>query len=161
VSDPEGNLRHPDGSVEWGPRLANRSPEEVRILARLHAARPPQYLLAGALRPERQRLLEAFLARLEADGVTVTLYLPPFHPEAYGPLRREERTASIVDSEVYFRSLAAARGLEVWSSFDPVRAGARESDFVDQHHPRREATARLLEAAASSSRAGVAGPRRD
>ena len=139
-----GNLIHPDGSVEWSPRVVDRTPEAVRQIARAEAARPSAHLLAKTLLPERQRLLEAFVARLQHDGVAVAFWLPPLHPDTYAPLRSSERTPVLVASEAYFRSLAETRGLPVLGSFDPDRAGARPEDFVDEHHPRREATERML-----------------
>ena len=146
-----GNLVHPDGSLAWGPRLEDRTTEEVRQLARSYAARPPAALLAGELLPERRRLLEAFVARLQDDGVAVAFWLAPFHPDTYPILRASEPPSIIEAAESAFRALAASRGVPVIGSFDPSAAGARPEDFVDEHHLRRGATLRLLGGAGVSA----------
>jgi hypothetical protein len=146
-----GNLIHPDGSLDWGPRLEDRTAEEVRRIARSHAARPPAYLLATELRPERRRLLEAFVSRLRRDGVTVVFWFAPFHPDAYQGLRASQPTSVIEAAEAAFRVLAASHGVSVIGSFDPAGAGARPEDFVDEHHARRVATLRLLGASGLSA----------
>lgn len=143
-----GNLVHPDGSVDWSAREETRAPEEVARLARQHGSSPPGYLAATDLRPERRRLLQAFVSRLRRDGVPVTFWLPPYHPDAYEGLR--SRGPVVAAAEAAFREIAASEGITVLGSFDPAIAGARAEDFVDAHHLRRTAALRLLRSYGSS-----------
>jgi len=143
ASSTSGNLIYPDGSLDWAPRLADRSLEETKQLARKHSLHPPAYIMAKPL-PERRRLLEAFVSRLRRDGVMVAFWFAPFHPDAYRGPGSSEHTSVIEAAEADFRALAVRLGCTVVGSFDPARAGAFEEDFVDEHHPRRAATLRLL-----------------
>lgn len=133
----------PDGSVEWQPVLAQRSPAEVEAMALAAGARAPGYLQAG---PDRDRvlLLGALLGDLASRGVRVVLWLPPFHPAAYGTLVAGNHGRGLWRGEAEVRALAAASRVPVLGSYDPARSDVAGEDFIDYNHLRRGAANALV-----------------
>jgi hypothetical protein len=141
---PTGTTYLTDGSVIV--------PEQLR--ANLGTQRP----LADALRygwnppggvpyeiDARQRIvLEAFLQHLSAQGIKVTLYIPPYHPRNY-ELMLASPNRVIVDIQRYFEELARANGYQVIGSYDPGAVGVTNADFYDVTHPTSEAIRRIFE----------------
>jgi len=127
------SVRHPDGSVEWTPLLADRTPEEVEAIATRGVA--PSYVRQPP-DPERVRLLGAFLDDLGRRGCRVILWLPPYHPAAYPSFSAAEG-AGLPRSEAKIRALALTRGIPVLGSYDPSQSPVVGADFIDDSHMRR------------------------
>jgi hypothetical protein len=126
----------PDGSVDWEPVLAERSPAEVEAIARAAGARAPGYLQKDP-DPDRVLLLGALLGDLASRGVRVVLWLPPFHPAAYRTLVAGGRGRGLWRGEAEVRALAAASPVPVLGSYDPARSDVAGEDFIDSNHLRR------------------------
>lgn len=140
---PTGTTYFTDGSI--------LVPEQLR--ANLGTQRP----LADALRygwnppggvpkeidPRQRAILEAFIDHLLAQGVKVTLYIPPYHPKSY-ELMLDSPNRAILDVQRYFEELGRAKGCHVIGSYDPKAAGFSEADFYDVTHPTSEAIRRIF-----------------
>ena len=142
----------PDGSVNWEPALAERSPAEVEAMARAAGARAPGYLQPDP-DPDRVLLLAALLGDLANRGVRVVLWLPPFHPAAYGALVAGGRGRGLWRGEAEVRALAAASRVPVLGSYDPALSDVAGEDFIDYNHLRRRPANALV--AAQMAAAGV------
>ena len=142
----------PDGSVNWEPALAERSPAEVEAMARAAGARAPGYLQPDP-DPDRVLLLAALLGDLANRGVRVVLWLPPFHPAAYRALVAGGRGRGLWRGEAEVRALAAASRVPVLGSYDPASSDVAGEDFIDYNHLRRRPANALV--AAPMAAAGV------
>jgi len=150
----DANILYPDGSFEWNPRMLARTPEQMRPAVAQFAAGAPAPL-ARPPEPRRVRLLESFLGALQAEGIQVVLFLPPYHPLAYRSLVSSGKALGILGVEDWARRFGASHGIQVVGSYDPEKAGAREEDFVDHHHLTRRASLRIFARGATLAAPGL------
>jgi hypothetical protein len=142
-SEPGGHLLHPDGSVEWAPRMSSRTASEAEALAVATAAGRPSYLQSPPA-PERLAVLSAIVRGARSRGMRVALWLAPFHPTAYPALVADGAGRGLSEGESAVRSLAAVAEVPVLGSYDPRAYDVAAGDFVDYNHLRADAANRLV-----------------
>jgi hypothetical protein len=133
------NIRLADGTIAYGAGYRVRSPADVAAIARREAARVPVYSLGNfrELDPEYVSLLELFISRLQAQHVEILLFMPPYHPDMYEALVRQDSPyAMVAVAERYFRALARRRGIPIVGSFNPALTPCSRAEFYDGMHAR-------------------------
>lgn len=99
-----------------------------------------RYFDAGNVKPPFvvEDVVEEFrilLARAKRSGKRVAFVLTPYSPEVWQCRGDNERTCrGLREVEPVIRALAAEFGIDVFGSYDPVRAGFTSDDFLDGHH---------------------------
>jgi hypothetical protein len=81
---------------------------------------------------------------LQADGVRVIFFLPPYHPVTYAKLRGDPKYKNIFKSQDFFIETAAKYHIEVAGSYNPNICGCEASDFYDFHHTYGSSTKKIL-----------------
>lgn len=134
-------IHYADGSIEDSEKVRHLTREYVREDAIAVATSERPYSLGDFTRldPDLMGLFERFVFDLQGSGITTVFYLPPYHPAAYQRLIEQPKFRILLDVEDYFRRFAAARGIVVHGSYDPVPCGLDESDFTDSMHTTRRA----------------------
>jgi len=137
----EHTIRFPDGSVEYAAFERNRSEAMLHDIAANFAKAQSVRGYGGyyELDSNLMDLLEVFVVDLKSMGVEVVLYLPPFHPVAYGILMNNAGYLDMVEVSSFIRDLADRHGLRIEGSYDPSVCGLAGTDFVDGHHMTRDA----------------------
>ncbi|MEW5940794.1 MAG: hypothetical protein AB1750_14085, partial [Chloroflexota bacterium] len=140
--EPAGMTYLADGSEIFPPsRRKNLGKESVTALAidaGQYSAGIPKVIV-----PERQRVLETYLAYLQARGVNVILFLAPYHPVSY-EIMLTNRYRIIVDIQAYYEELAARLGLPLVGSFNPSDLGITKAVYYDATHITPEALAGIF-----------------
>lgn len=138
--------KHKDGSISYQRDFRERPQAEVDDEARRTAQTEGIYSFRDyrVLDARYAQTLARFVARLRADGVAVTFFLPPFHPTVYQAIASAQRYHQVIEAERAFRELAAKHGVPVIGSYDPGQLGCSPADFLDGLHPRRACVERLL-----------------
>jgi hypothetical protein len=93
-------------------------------------------------------MYEAFVGNLIRSGVDVQFLLLPPNPWIFERARQEAARAAkglpSVETEAFFRSLAAKAKVRVRGGLDPRQVGVTEADYIDDVHLRREAIDRIF-----------------
>lgn len=79
-------------------------------------------------------LFEKFIHYLQANGVTVIFFLPPYHPKTYDLLMTDSKFNIVDKSEQYLLWFARQHGLIVYGSYNPHVIGLLGTDFWDSSH---------------------------
>lgn len=135
IIDPQSahtvNLKRSDGSRDYGTKTL--SVDDAALQAEI-ANNANTYSLDNftTLDSTYIALFEALINDLQTAGVTVYIYLPPYHPTAYEKFVNALNLTVITDVESF------ANGLDVLTlgSYDPAKNGYTSSDFIDAIHPK-------------------------
>jgi hypothetical protein len=140
--EPTGLTYLADGSEIFPPQrrknLGKDSVTALAIDAGQYSAGIPKSIV-----PEQQRVLEAYLAYLQAHDVKVVLFLAPYHPVSY-EIMLGNRYSIIVDIQAYYEDLAARLGLPLVGSFNPGDLGITKDVYYDATHITPEALAGIF-----------------
>ncbi len=141
-------IRRKDGTVSYSRKERERTAAEVEIIAQQYAASHPVYLLGQyyQLDHETQKMFEALLRDLQANGTQVVFFLPPYHPYVYKVLTTDSRYAMLGEAEKYFRSVASSLGIRVIGSYDPLASKVSGDDFLDGMHLKDEGIRKMFSA---------------
>jgi hypothetical protein len=133
----------PDGTIDWGPRPAQTSPDEAEAAAvwkmRHLDAETLLYRTSSQPKSGDLKILRHLLDDFQSRGIGVVVLLPPVHPAVYGAYYRQGGY-----HEDWIRSEMAGRGIRVVGSFSAAIAGASRADFLDDVHCRPSVLRRLL-----------------
>jgi hypothetical protein len=136
--------RH-DGSLVYGTEFRERTLEAINRDAKGYVKGPIFSLSSfSELAQPGRTLLENFIGYLKANHVHVVLFLPPYHPQVYAEIRKNDAYKMVDESERWYRSLARKYNLEIRGSFDPAPLGLQEFDFYDGMHPKNEAIQKIF-----------------
>ncbi len=130
------NIKLADGSLSYEKNFQSRSQELVNQSARQYVNAASVYSLNQFTRldPQFEQWLEAFIVRMQADGVTVIFYLPPYHPYVYDRLIASEQYRIIESAQTYFTRLANEKQVLLLGSYNPQDVGCEETEFYDGMH---------------------------
>ncbi len=139
----EKYLKHFDGSVAYQRRLREVDVSEVEELTRQSMEEHVVYRMT-----DYREIDEAHFARLsglidclQAAGVEVILYLPPYSPMMYNYIESEEDFRIALEVEKRVKALAADKGAALYGSYDPAGCGLEMTDLYDVYHVKAEKTA--------------------
>lgn len=142
IKAPDGSIVYDKGFRERNQRYAD---EEAMAVSNMHF-----YLIGevSEIDSEKAKYFETFIEYLQAKGVKIIFYLPPYHPTLY-----ELETVYINESgasnsyeviETYIRETAEKYGITVYGSYDPNNLGLTNRDFYDGLHVRPESLSKIL-----------------
>ena len=86
--------------------------------------------------------LEAFVAYLQWNGVSVNFILSPYHPEVYRKMVEEKPI--FLEIEDWFIAFAKKNNVRVIGSYDPISLGFTNNDFYDGMHPKTSCMQKLF-----------------
>lgn len=132
-------IRLSDGSLS--PGIQERSAESPNVNVQNAVITLRNF---NRLDPDLKRLFETQILSLQDDGVTVLFLLTPYHPDAYEFLIQSLEYGMLVEAQKYFTEFAAAHGIILLGSYNPVEAGCTGNEFYDEQHPREECFERIL-----------------
>ena len=131
--DIDGQLREPDGSIQYPLKTRNPDFDEVQ-------KRAIAYTKGGIYSLERfdklynTELFELFVKYLLENEVQLYFYLPPYHPYVYDTLIEKENYRIIQDVEEYLKQYSAAKNIHVIGSYNPHKYGFDNKSFFDGMH---------------------------
>lgn len=140
------NVKLSDGSLVYGETVRNRNDDDVMLRAVSNARRGIVYSLGNftELDGMTMRSIDAFVQSMKADGVKVTIYLPPYHPSSYEIMSNNSAYRYVTESENYFRQLAADRMINIIGAYDGKKLGCQTDEFTDDMHPTSDCIARFI-----------------
>jgi len=143
-----------DGSLVYETTFAARPRAEVRADALDFAVRTKAGLRDFAWDAERARRLRLLWEDLDAHGVRIHAYLPPYHPEVWDLIRRDPKLVEALDeTRAFLETLAARLGIPLLDLSDPAAVACGEDDFLDGNHARRDCLKRIVARALAAGRA--------
>ena len=86
--------------------------------------------------------LEAFVAYLQRNGVSVNFILSPYHPEVYRKMVEEKPI--FLEIEDWYRTFAQKNNIRVIGSYDAISLGFTSNDFYDGMHPKTSCMQKLF-----------------
>lgn len=148
-----------DGSLVYESSFAARPRAEVRADALDFAVRTKAGLRDFAWDTERARRLRVLWEDLDAHGVSIHAYLPPYHPEVWDLIRRDPKLVQALhQTRAFLDTLAVRLGIPLLDLSDPASVACTEDDFLDGNHARRGCLARIVaRALAARPSASLAG----
>ena len=139
-----------DGSIIYDVAYQNRSRAEIdqSLVEETYAGTPLMHMADfNELDPEFIMQLEAFIEYLQAKGIRVILYLPPYHEYFYSvAVARENEHPAFFLVEDYCRDLADRYSLEIYGGFDALELGLVFEDFWDSYHMNPKSITKILPA---------------
>jgi hypothetical protein len=145
----DSTIKMPDGTVVYEEEFRNRPLSDISGELYIHTQHANFYsfrvLDYMQPSPELQAQFEAYIEYMQARGVEVIFYLPPYAPPIYDVLlEHEEDNRGVFLTEEYLRTVAAENGIEVYGSYNPHSLDLETADFYDGLHLRPEATIRFF-----------------
>ncbi len=136
----EQYLKHYDGSIAYQKSLRDVDVSEVEELTRQSMEEHVVYRLTDydEMDEESVALLSGLIDYLQAQGVEVMLYLPPYSPMMYNYIESEEQFHIAFEVEDKIRQMAADRGAALYGSYDPAGCGLKMTDLYDIYHVKTE-----------------------
>ena len=144
--DPRFDRYEPDGTYTFPPSLLNRMDTAAISAAAIAWVVGGHSLMEGFDSVDVGYLKRwwRLLDWLKERGVQVTLYLPPFHPAAWGAMQKRPEGRLLIKVEELVRREALSKSVVVVGSWDNQQVGLYPGDFLDATHIRREAFPRVL-----------------
>ncbi len=139
-------IKAPDGSVIYDKAFRNRPQGEADNDAAIAANTDPIMRLGDydELSPEYTRQFEKFIEYLQAKGVEIIFYIPPYHSTVYMSAYFNPRYHRIIDVEEYLKATAEKYGIELYGSYNPHLLGLANEDFYDGLHLKQDAMKKIL-----------------
>lgn len=142
-------VRRSDGSVSYHETFRERPAAQVMETIQKSVSFPKH-----PVSPEMELLLEKFVERLHAEGVEVTIVIPPYHPTFYRLVGRNaagnriegyhEYLATLKEVQRTIRGIADKISARVMGGFDPAGVDAKDDEFFDWMHPKPSVFERML-----------------
>lgn len=85
-----------------------------------------------------------FVNKLQADGVRVIFFLPPYHPVSYEKIKNNPKYQMVFEAQSFFIETAKKYHVEVAGSYNPNICGCEASDFYDFHHTYGSSTKKIF-----------------
>jgi hypothetical protein len=137
-----------DGSVVYDIGYRTRSTDQINqsLIEETYVGAPLMNMADfNELDPVFTTQLEAFIEYLQAKGIEVILYLPPYHEYFYSVAQsRVNEHPAFFEVEDYCRNIAQQYGLEVYGGYDSLELGLAFEDFMDSYHMRAESLTKVL-----------------
>lgn len=129
-----------DGSISYDRELRECSAQDAANSAVEYTQRKPVYLLGNFNEIDRKKYtnFNRLIDYMQARGVEVVFFLPPYHPIVYDFLMKSSYR-TVGDVEKVVRAMAEDKGIPVVGSYDPSMAGVDENSFLDGMHLRQDA----------------------
>lgn len=138
------NLRYADGSIEYQLEERKRDVGQVNVIARKYVAREIYQVEEYDFLYERYCvLLKKLIEYLQEKEVEVLIFLPPYHPYVYQYFEKNTNYKNIMEAEKFIRNLGNEKGIGIYGSYDPKKAGCYEEDFVDGMHLKRSSIGKI------------------
>lgn len=136
----EQYLKHYDGSIAYQKSLRDVDVSEVEEVTRQSMEEHVVYRLTDydEMDEESVALLSGLIDYLQAQGVEVMLYLPPYSPMMYNYIESEEQFHVTFQVEERIRQMAADHGVALYGSYDPAGCGLEMTDLYDIYHVKTE-----------------------
>lgn len=127
-----------DGSIVYDVAYRNRTADDINysLISETFEGTPLMRMDDfDSIDPVFTQQLEAFIEYLQAKGIEVILYLPPYHEYFYSVAQaRISDHPAFFEVEDYCRSLGEKYNIEVWGSYDAQSIGLEFEDFWDSYH---------------------------
>lgn len=138
-----GNTRLTDGSLIYGEQTRDISDDKVEGLVQEFISNEIYGLHGFNTISERiWNEFELLIKDMEDNGVEVTLFMAPYHPDAYYKVVKEYPL--VVKAEQMVTKFAAEKNIKVIGSFNPDKAGLNGDHFYDAMHCSEEGVRLLL-----------------
>lgn len=139
-------VKCPDGSVIYDEYFRTRD-QRAADLDALTASHSTLLRLADfdSLSRNYVRQFETFIEYLQAKGIKVIFYLPPYHPYLIeAALADFDTYRCLFEVETYLKGTAEKYGIEIYGSYNPYSLDLTNTDFMDGYHLRRESVKKIL-----------------
>lgn len=144
--DQETEIKMSDGTLLYTREYREMSQEAVDNDAYFRATMT--FMMCDNYGKLDEQLCDQFTALvdyLQAEGVSLTFVLTPFHPYYYAHVATHmDVEGGVVYSEEFFRQLAQQRQIAFFGSYDAAKANCGPEDFYDGLHVRRESIAKFF-----------------
>lgn len=136
----EQYLKHYDGSISYQRSLREVDVKEVEALTGQSIEEQVVYRMTDfkEIDERSMELFAALIDYLQARGVEVMLYLPPYSPMMYNYIESAEQYQITFQIEERIRQLAADRHIALYGSYDPAGCGLEMTDLYDIYHVKTE-----------------------
>jgi hypothetical protein len=126
-------IRLSDGSVVYPYKTRFADPEEVEKSAIIES-RNDVYMLNSFEKISDTELFEKLIDYLISTHINVIIFLPPYHPKAYGLLSGNPKYKIINDVETYLINLKKKYNFKLIGSYNPNKLNLQKTDFFDAKH---------------------------
>ena len=128
-----------DGSLIYNHTFANQTDEEI--------AAGFSHLLDYNMKDfeydtQSIKLLEAFVAYLQKNEVSVNFILSPYHPHLYELMERQKPI--FLEIENWYREFAEENNIRIIGSYNAKLLGCTSDEFFDGMHPKPSCMEKLL-----------------
>ena len=130
---------------DYGAHWEGQSEEHVRRVAEEYGRAGADGLREFHLDRERAEWLEALWRDMQAHGVRVLAYMPPYHPVTWELLQADPQTASALRiTGAAVTEAARSTGVVFRDESDPASIPCAESEFYDGRHPKGVCLGRIV-----------------
>ncbi len=148
VHNSTSTVKCPDGSIIYDAAFMNSTKDQIDF-ALFSATLPHQPLLNMCdftqLDQEFTNQLELFIEYLQAKGINVVLYLPPYQEFFYSMLvERKDEHPGFFEVEDYCHQLAEKYNIPIYGSYDSANLDLGYDDFLDAFHMRPNSIYKIL-----------------
>jgi hypothetical protein len=135
--DPAFYTKFSDGSISYSDAINNRIHEE---LMRIIKAQPfyEAMIGIGEISKAKVKQFEDLLLWLTQKNIKITLFLSPFPPLVYDSFMDEKYRTAVSEIEKYLQNVAKTNAIEIRGTYNPHAIGAKDSDFYDSYHIKKE-----------------------
>ncbi len=140
-------IKAPDGSIIYDKKFREWPQEVVDNVAMTTANERPTMRLGDyhELSPKYVKQFEEFIEYLQAKGVTVIFYIPPYHEYVYDSfVQYKSMYKCVFELEDYLNKTAEKYGIEVYGSYNPRKLGLERTDFYDGIHIKQDSIKKVL-----------------
>ncbi|NQV57937.1 MAG: hypothetical protein HQ503_18900 [Rhodospirillales bacterium] len=138
-ADTKCAVRRPDMSLIYPETWRNRSPDEVArevSLGTMRRGRMHGFDGYQEINNSQVSKFQQFLSYMLDRGITVRIFLPPYHPIVTERYKGNKDWNLVEEAEAKIRHIASKLGVSVVGSFDASRSGCGPAEFFDGLHPR-------------------------
>lgn len=129
-------IKCPDGSIIYDKKFRELTQDQIDFIA-LNSASNSILRIANFTQLDKNytKQFEDFIKYLQKKGITVIIYLPPYHPIAYDIAQnRKDYYGGMFLAETYCRELAQKYEIALYGSYSPYALGLTNADFMDDLH---------------------------
>lgn len=139
----ESYLKHSDGSVSYQRKLREVDAADVEAMTRQAMEEHVVYRMTDYAEIDESHFedFSRLIDYLQAAGVEVILYLPPYSPVMYNYIESEAAFQITLTVEERVKELAREKGIALYGSYDPAGCGLEMTDLYDVYHVKAEKTA--------------------
>lgn len=126
-------IKRGDGSIVYPYKIRYQKDSETRILVKKFIS-GDVYGVENFKELSDIQLFESLVQFLLKKGVTVEIFLPPYHPDAYSYFCTNGRYSYVMKSEEYIRKFAKTNNIRIYGSYNPNIDYFTSEDFTDGMH---------------------------